>query len=272
MRRSGVFPLSSVGRMTGYHWLRAVALAWILLVASPEILAQTGKPIAPWDMKALAAPPKWSVQERPRSDAARAIFFTGPPFRGKATRVFAWLGVPEAKAGEKVPGMVLVHGGGGTAFDEWVRLWVKRGYAAIALDTCGQIPVGRYGHWVQDPEGGPPGWGGFDQIDRTARGPVDLPGGGQDRPGSFPASIPARSRSRAHRRDRNLVGRLSHLHRRGGRFPVQARGAGLRLRLLRQDGLRGRAGEAGPGPGQSLDDLVGSVAPIWVTPRCPFSG
>ena len=46
------------------------------------------------------------------------------------------------------------------------RLWVKRGYAAIAMDTCGQIPVGNYGHWVQDPEGGPHGWGGFDQIDR----------------------------------------------------------------------------------------------------------
>ena len=73
--------------------------------------------------------------------------------------------MPEVKSGEKVPGMVLVHGGGGTAFDEWVRLWVKRGYAAIALDTCGQIPVGTYGQWVQDSQGGPHGWGGFDQID-----------------------------------------------------------------------------------------------------------
>ena len=36
--------------------------------------------------------------------------------------------------------MVLVHGGGGTAFDAWVRAWVKAGYAAIAMDTCGALP------------------------------------------------------------------------------------------------------------------------------------
>lgn len=32
--------------------------------------------------------------------------------------------------------MVLVHGGEGTAFAKWVRLWNERGYAAIAMDTC----------------------------------------------------------------------------------------------------------------------------------------
>jgi dienelactone hydrolase len=68
------------------------------------------------------------------------------------------------KAGERLPAMVLVHGGGGTAFEEWVRLWVGRGYAAIAMDTCGQIPVGDYGRWFRDEQGGPPGWGGFDQV------------------------------------------------------------------------------------------------------------
>lgn len=69
------------------------------------------------------------------------------------------------KPGEKVPGMVLVHGGGGTAFEDWVQLWVQRGYAAIAMDTCGQVPVGSNAHWVHDDQGGPPGWGGMDQID-----------------------------------------------------------------------------------------------------------
>ena len=34
--------------------------------------------------------------------------------------------------------MVLVHGGGGTAFPEWVELWRKRGYAAIAMDLAGR--------------------------------------------------------------------------------------------------------------------------------------
>jgi hypothetical protein len=37
--------------------------------------------------------------------------------------------------------MVLVHGGGGTAFAQWIRIWNKRGYAAIAIDWGGCIPV-----------------------------------------------------------------------------------------------------------------------------------
>jgi hypothetical protein len=43
--------------------------------------------------------------------------------------------------GRKVPGIVLLHGGGGTAFESWVKLWVDRGYAAIAIDTS-QITSG----------------------------------------------------------------------------------------------------------------------------------
>jgi dienelactone hydrolase len=64
--------------------------------------------------------------------------------------------------------MVLVHGGGGTAFANWVRLWNDRGYAAIAMDTCGCVPRGTYGHWERDELGGPAGWGGFDQTDQQA--------------------------------------------------------------------------------------------------------
>jgi dienelactone hydrolase len=96
-----------------------------------------------------------------------ALFLDGPAFAGKPTRVFAWVGLPEKiEAGKKVPGIVLVHGGGGTAFAAWVRLWTSRGYAAVAMDTCGQIPRGSYGKWQRNPNGGPPGWGGFDQVDK----------------------------------------------------------------------------------------------------------
>ena len=126
---------------------------------------QTNAPPIPWDLSALMPPPKWTALERPKVDGVKAITFAGLSFHGKPTRVFAWLGVPTVKAGEKVPAMVLIHGGGGTAFEEWVRLWVNRGYAAIAMDTCGQVPVGNYGAWMRDDQGGPPGWGGFDQMD-----------------------------------------------------------------------------------------------------------
>lgn len=136
----------------------------IALCCSATSPGQTNVPAIPWDMKALAGAPQWTALERPKADGVKAISFAGLPFRGKPTRVFAWLGVPKVKPGEKVPAMVLVHGGGGTAFDEWVRLWVGRGYAAIAMDTCGQVPVGSYSHWVHDEQGGPAGWGGFDQT------------------------------------------------------------------------------------------------------------
>lgn len=131
--------------------------------AVPSLFAQTNRTSVPWDMEAFSQAPKWSVLEQPKAEGLKAISFAGPPLQGKPTRVFAWLGIPPGQT-NKVPAMVLIHGGGGTAFEEWVRLWMSRGYAAIAMDTCGQVPVGTYGHWVHDEQGGPPGWGGLDQI------------------------------------------------------------------------------------------------------------
>ena len=69
--------------------------------------------------------------------ALHPLFFDGLPHQGKPTRVFAWLGLPPARSG-KVPGVVLVHGGGGTAFKEWVQKWNEQGFAAISLAVEGQ--------------------------------------------------------------------------------------------------------------------------------------
>jgi len=123
-------------------------------------------PVGPmWDMAKLGkAPTTWPAPGF-EAKGMRALFFEGPPYEGQPTRVFAWIGLPEVPAGTKVPGMVLVHGGGGSAFHTWVRRWTSRGYAAIAMDTCGCVPKGRYGHWQRHPHGGPPGWGGYGQID-----------------------------------------------------------------------------------------------------------
>ncbi len=100
-----------------------------------------------------------------QADGVKAVFFDGLPWKGKPTRVFAWVGVPKLEPGKKAPGIVLVHGGGGTAFADWVRLWVSRGYAAIAMDTCGCVPKGSYGKWERHDDGGPPGWGEFEHAD-----------------------------------------------------------------------------------------------------------
>jgi len=123
-------------------------------------------PVGPmWDLKKLSNPPKTYPADEFKGDGVRAVFYDGPPYEGRPTRVFAWIGLPKLEPGQKAPGMVLVHGGGGTTFDTWVRRWTAAGYAAISMDTCGCVPRGTYGKWARHEFGGPPGWGGYGQID-----------------------------------------------------------------------------------------------------------
>ncbi len=73
---------------------------------------------------------------------------------GQKTRVFGYYSVPnEASPENPVPGVVLVHGGGGHAFLNWVKMWNDRGYAAIALDFTGFFPTQRNAGIKGEPEG-----------------------------------------------------------------------------------------------------------------------
>ena len=97
----------------------------------------------PWDLAGLSEAPghEWVDQ----NSAVWSLYYEGEPFKNKPTRVFAYYASPatlDAKsAGEETsPAVVLVHGGGGTAFKEWAELWAKRGYAAIAMDLAGCGP------------------------------------------------------------------------------------------------------------------------------------
>ncbi|NNM30761.1 MAG: prolyl oligopeptidase family serine peptidase, partial [Akkermansiaceae bacterium] len=61
-----------------------------------------------------------------------------------------------ATASNPVPGIVLVHGGGGTAFRDWVQQWYDRGYAAISIAVEGQTDVNDpQGGWVEHQWPGP---------------------------------------------------------------------------------------------------------------------
>ncbi len=97
----------------------------------------------PWDLITLSQRPgyKWSDQESP----VWSLYYEGEPYKNRPTRVFAYYASPATleatSAVEKAfPAVVLVHGGGGTAFKEWVELWAKRGYAAITMDLAGCGP------------------------------------------------------------------------------------------------------------------------------------
>lgn len=116
--------------------------------SSPPDAATHAKLSAMWNFGELFWPPAtWPLKEgqltelKTTEGTISPLFFEGQLFQGKPTRVFAWVGMPAAASQtHPVPGIVLVHGGGGTAFRDWVRLWVRRGYAAIAMDTGGNVP------------------------------------------------------------------------------------------------------------------------------------
>lgn len=123
-----------------------------------------------WDLDRLSTPAAMHPAPGFERPGVEAFFFENGPYRGKPTRVFAWMGLPYLAPGQTCPAMVLLHGGGGTAFDEWVRIWNRRGYAAIVFDQCGCIPEmpepnGGATHERHE-HGGPPGWGAsFERVD-----------------------------------------------------------------------------------------------------------
>jgi cephalosporin-C deacetylase-like acetyl esterase len=127
----------------------------------------SGKAATPWDMRSLSKAPVMH-EAMTNEPGVRAFFYDSVPLKGKPTRVFAYYGAP---AGSKLPAMVLVHGGGGTAFAEWVRMWNRRGYAAIAMDTVGTVPEKAEDskRWAplrkRHEFSGPPGWGDFENVD-----------------------------------------------------------------------------------------------------------
>src|SRR5258706_7831320 len=119
-------------------------LLLILMVFAAKATAQAVHPIQLIrEDQSLLGPPAYEAAKEFKTESAaiRAIFFDTKPYQGKLTKTFAYLGVPAHEAGQKLPAMVLIHGGGGTAFYRWGKVLNDRGYAAIAMDLCGCLPV-----------------------------------------------------------------------------------------------------------------------------------
>lgn len=66
-----------------------------------------------------------------------SLFYEGGIWQGKKTKVFACYSVPD-NISTKIPAMVLVHGGGGKAYQNWAKQWAGYGYAAISMNLYGK--------------------------------------------------------------------------------------------------------------------------------------
>ncbi|RCS54297.1 acylamino acid-releasing protein [Bremerella cremea] len=131
----------------------------------------------PWDLAKLSVAPKftWIDQKSP----VRSLTYVGENYQGHPTSVFAYYATPGSIMGDEsldkdLPAVVLIHGGGGTAFREWAELWAKRGYAAIAMDLAGARPIeGQNPHDHKNrtrlPDGGP------NQTDQEKFQAIDQP-------------------------------------------------------------------------------------------------
>jgi dienelactone hydrolase len=96
-----------------------------------------------WPIERLKSEiPEFRIEDEPVP--IQSVLYAGEPVDGKPTEVFAFYASPKtlgtSKGDETFPGIVLIHGGGGTAFSDWVWLWAQRGYAAIAMDLSGSRP------------------------------------------------------------------------------------------------------------------------------------
>jgi dienelactone hydrolase len=113
----------------------------------------TAEIIGVWNVTELKKVPSmtWVSEEGP----IRSLKYSGEPYRGHETEVFALYASPltlgKVSSDQRFPGVILIHGGGGTAFAEWVWLWANRGYAAMAMDLSGRQPISP----VYDPAGVP---------------------------------------------------------------------------------------------------------------------
>src|SRR5262249_13692567 len=107
--------LLSSGRFTRCLGLVAGTFLTLLLLAQAGRAAD--KPgsrfTGPWDLPAFRQAPRITLLDETRT--VTPLYYEGEPYQGKPTRVFAYLARPEKVEGKR-PAMVLVHGGGGSAF------------------------------------------------------------------------------------------------------------------------------------------------------------
>lgn len=121
--------------LTRYHIIILTAVWGLIAIAGAN--AQIKHTI--WDISDIYKVPAYQTVS---ADSAIAIIYQGLNYKGHPNNVYAFYASPGTLTGNRakdknLPAVVLVHGGGGTAFKNWAIMWAKKGYAAIAMDLRG---------------------------------------------------------------------------------------------------------------------------------------
>ncbi|MFT3705458.1 MAG: acetylxylan esterase [Agriterribacter sp.] len=142
------------------------ALSIILL----HISATAQPTVSPWNLQELYKTPLVYPADSCKRAGFESFFYEGAVYKTKPTKVFAYYKTPEGKVPPGGwPAVICVHGGGGTAFPEWVQAWVDRGYAALSMDVEGHLPKGEFPNREWHADGGPPRITTFGDIEIADR-------------------------------------------------------------------------------------------------------
>ena len=117
---------------------KTIALVALIVV----VFNSQAQTVGPWDLDRLSQVPKWKETETASEPGMKGILYESIPYKENPVEVFAYYSAPKGRIPEGGwPAVVCVHGGGGTAFNEWVQKWNDHGFAAISMDLEGHIPV-----------------------------------------------------------------------------------------------------------------------------------
>ena len=126
----------SCERLNGKSQITIIAL---IILASHGFSATIG----PWDITELQQVPNWRTSNVAPVSGMTGILYESIEYLGNPVEVFAYYSAPSGTMPSGGwPAAIFVHGGGGTAFPEWVEYWNEQGYAAISMDVEGHYPTG----------------------------------------------------------------------------------------------------------------------------------
>ena len=126
-----------------------------------------------WNRKRLFSRPRVHAARGHTAPGLHALFYEGEPWQGRATRVFAGMARRRGRAASGCPRWCSFTAAAARPSRTGSR-WNGRGYAALAMDTCGGVPVwseSPFGNpiWPRHPHAGPHGWGRYEESARPPR-------------------------------------------------------------------------------------------------------